>query len=133
MLCLSGEVRSSTLKMTARSRLNRLSVTEDKVQSPFVRNTIVEVDCIDGKTIEISLQVEEAIVLYDIIATTSEGGIISPSSAKVEKGETKTFKIIPEVEYEIEDVLVNGVSIGKVTEYTFVNVDENQTIQAVFK
>lgn len=79
------------------------------------------------------MQVEEAIVLYDIIATTSEGGIISPSSAKVEKGETKTFKIIPEVEYEIEDVLVNGVSIGKVTEYTFVNVDENQTIQAVFK
>lgn len=54
------------------------------------------------------MQVEEAIVLYDIIATTSEGGIISPSSAKVEKGETKTFKIIPEVEYEIEDVLVCG-------------------------
>jgi len=63
----------------------------------------------------------------------AEGGTISPSGEViVGYGEDQAFTITANTSYEIDDVLVDGVSQGKITSYTFSNTEENHTIGAVF-
>ena len=69
-----------------------------------------------------------------ITATAGEGGIITPSGrVYVTEGEDQTFTITPVVGFAIEDVLVDGVSVGAVDSYTFTNVTGTHTISASFK
>jgi len=70
---------------------------------------------------------------YEIKVTQNDGGTISPETLKVEKGENQTFEIKANEGYEIEDVLVDNVSVGKVSSYTFEKVKEKHTIEATFK
>ena len=71
---------------------------------------------------------------YLIKATAGEGGIISPAgSVWVTMGVNKTFAITAKEGYVIADVLVDGVSVGAVSEYTFEKVSTKHTIEAVFK
>jgi len=69
---------------------------------------------------------------YEIKVTQAEGGVISPANVKVDKGDSATFTIKANNGYFINDVLVDGKSVGAVTSYTFNNVSENHTITAVF-
>ena len=63
---------------------------------------------------------------YTITASAGEGGSISPSgSSSVAHGNDKTYTITPDEGYEIEDVLVDGVSVDTVSTYTFENVKKN--------
>lgn len=76
---------------------------------------------------------EEIPVTYTITATAGEGGTIEPSGeVKVNAGEDKTFTITPNDDYAIEDVVVDGESVGAVDTYTFENVDADHTISASF-
>ena len=78
--------------------------------------------------------VESATVTkYEIIVKYGKNGSISPKTVKVEKGENQTFNIKAEKGYEIEDVLIDGKSVGTVDTYTFENVIEKHTIEATFK
>ncbi|WP_367363233.1 hypothetical protein [Mesotoga sp.] len=71
---------------------------------------------------------------YTIVATAGSGGTISPSgNVVVEHGASKSFTITPDSGYEIDDVFVDGSSVGKVSSYTFDNVTSNHTIEAAFK
>ncbi len=71
---------------------------------------------------------------YIITATAGEGGSISPSGAvKVSRGKDQTFKITPDDDFEIFDVLVDGASVGPVSEYKFNNVYAPHTIHATFR
>lgn len=66
-------------------------------------------------------------------ATATEGGKITPEgSKKTMRGADLTYSIVPDAGYEIADVIVNEESVGIVNEYTFVQVDKDSTIQAVF-
>jgi hypothetical protein len=47
-------------------------------------------------------------------------------------GTSETFNIMPILGYHIEDVLVNGVSVGPVYSYTFEDVTAPHSISAVF-
>ncbi len=47
-------------------------------------------------------------------------------------GASQTFTITPNTDYHVADVLVDGVSVGAVTSYTFSNVIANHTISASF-
>ena len=68
-----------------------------------------------------------------ITATADEHGTIDPAgTVTVPKGESKTFTITPDSDYCIKDVLVDNVSVGAVSTYTFENVTENHTIHATF-
>ena len=68
-----------------------------------------------------------------ITATADEHGAIAPEGAvTVPKGESKTFTITPDSGYYIKDVLVDGVSVGAVSTYTFEKVVDNHTIHAAF-
>ena len=71
---------------------------------------------------------------YTITATAGEDGSIDPSGAEiVDCGSTPTFTIIPNQCYTVADVLVDGISVGAVTSYTFDPVYENHTIHATFR
>ncbi len=72
-------------------------------------------------------------VYYVINASAGSGGTITPNgSVSVEQYGSKTFSINPNTGYEVESVLVDNVSVGKVTSYTFSNVTSNRTISASF-
>lgn len=73
-------------------------------------------------------------VTYTITSSVSgEGGSISPLGAQtVEEGDDQTFTITPATGYHIADVLVDDVSQGAITTYTFEDVDEGHTIAASF-
>jgi hypothetical protein len=74
------------------------------------------------------------VTYYAITASAGAGGSINPSgSVSVQKSQAKTFLITPNTGYIITDVLVDGVSMGAVTEYTFSSVSEDHTITAVFE
>ncbi len=72
------------------------------------------------------------VLLYTIKAAAGSGGSITPPSSQVEAGGSQTFTIIPDEGFEISNVLVNGESIGPVSSYTFKDVNENSTIEAIF-
>jgi len=71
---------------------------------------------------------------YTISATASAGGEISPSgNIAILSGKNQKFIITPNEDYEISDVVVDAVSIGVETEYSFDNVNASHTIHAEFK
>lgn len=71
---------------------------------------------------------------YTIKAAAGEGGSIAPNGyVTVSAGSDKRFAIAAAEGYEIKDVLVDGVSVGALSDYTFKNVWKNHTIDAVFR
>ncbi len=70
---------------------------------------------------------------YNIIATAGANGSISPSgTVTVNCGDNITFTITPNPFYSIQDVIVDGSSVGPVGTYTFTNVTGPHTINATF-
>ena len=71
---------------------------------------------------------------YVITASAGPGGTIDPSGdVLVPQFGSQTFTITPDTNYHIYDVLVDGVSVGAVSTYTFENVSDNHTIEAYFQ
>ena len=71
---------------------------------------------------------------YYIDASAGQGGPISPNGrVSVAAGSSRTFTIAAGERYEIADVLVDGVSVGAVSSYTFSNVQANHTITVTFR
>jgi len=80
---------------------------------------------------------------YYSITVCPEGGFIHPFGkptellsptgiVSVEEGQDINFKILPATDGEIDDVVVDGSSVGKVNNYTFTNVTSNHSISARF-
>ncbi len=68
-----------------------------------------------------------------ITATAGPGGAITPSGPTlVACGADQAYTITPNPCYVIADVLVDGVSVGAVSGYTFTNVQASHTIAATF-
>jgi hypothetical protein len=68
-----------------------------------------------------------------ITASANKGGSISPSGVTwVPNGDSQSYTITPNTGYQITNVLVDGVSVGAVSSYTFTNVTGNHTIAATF-
>jgi len=70
---------------------------------------------------------------FTITATAGTGGSISPDGeVEVGYGNNQTFTISAGEGYSVDDVVVDGGSVGAVSEYTFENVTANHTIEASF-
>jgi hypothetical protein len=70
---------------------------------------------------------------YSITGSAGAGGAISPSGTfTVPCGTTQTYAIAPYNCYRIENVKVDGVSLGPISNYAFSNVAGNHTITASF-
>ena len=79
-----------------------------------------------------SVVIEEPLY-YTITALVWEGGSITPNGVTpVCEGTSQTFVIIPDEGYQIADVLVDGISAGAVSEYTFTNITTDHIIEALF-
>ncbi|MEN8201692.1 MAG: T9SS type A sorting domain-containing protein [Bacteroidota bacterium] len=71
---------------------------------------------------------------YTITPTAGEHGSISPSEATVVfYGSDLEFTISPDAGYGVNNVLVDGESVGKVSSYTFENIKANHSISVTFK
>ncbi len=74
-----------------------------------------------------------AINAYTITASAGPNGTITPSGAvPVTFGASQSFTIAAAATYHVDDVLVDGVSVGRVTSYTFTGIAASHTIAASF-
>lgn len=74
-----------------------------------------------------------AISNWMITAAAGTHGSVSPSGAvPVVEGANSDFAITPDANYEVSDVLVDGTSVGKVTQYSFPSVAANHTLDVSF-
>ena len=109
------------------------------IGSVTVNGTAVTLDdnnsyTINNVTTEQTINVTFNLITYTITASAGNGGTITPAGdVVVNCGESKTFTITANEDYEIADVVVNGLSIGAVASYTFPSVSENgHSIVATF-
>ncbi|NCO28229.1 MAG: copper amine oxidase N-terminal domain-containing protein [Caldiserica bacterium] len=71
---------------------------------------------------------------YTVTITAGYGGSITPYGAVIVCYDgTQAFVITPNQGYHIREVLIDGMSIGAVSSYTFTNVTTNHTIEAFFE
>jgi uncharacterized repeat protein (TIGR02543 family) len=74
-----------------------------------------------------------AIDTLSIAATAGANGVITPSGATtVTYGSNQTYSITPSIGYVVAEVLVDGISAGAVSSYTFTNITASHTISASF-
>lgn len=60
-------------------------------------------------------------------------GKITPNPIRAPHRKNTTVQIIPDEGYRVQDVIVDGESVGAVTEYTFKRVEETHNIVAYFE
>lgn len=71
---------------------------------------------------------------HTITTLVGSNGSISPSgSITINHGEDKTFTMIPDQGYAVQEIYVDGSAVGASTTYTFTNVTENHRIYVIFK
>lgn len=74
--------------------------------------------------------------LKDLVITPlwgSNGSITPGTPQTVPYGGSVTFTMVPNPGYTVDNVVVDGVSKGAITTYTFTNVTANGSISATFK
>jgi len=70
---------------------------------------------------------------YTIHTVSSEYGTIAPSEQVVQfNTNSQVFTVTPNINYQIADVLIDSVSQGPLSEYRFVSVTQDHTLEAVF-
>jgi Kelch motif/Divergent InlB B-repeat domain/Galactose oxidase, central domain len=70
---------------------------------------------------------------YSITPTSGTGGAITPGTEQtVNYGDTITFTVTPDIGYHILDLLVDGISQGATSSYTFSDVRADHSISASF-
>ncbi|MEN6438881.1 MAG: hypothetical protein ABFD97_09880, partial [Syntrophobacter sp.] len=65
-------------------------------------------------------------------AAPTNGQILPAGNTAFAAGSNQTYSIVPSAGYVIQDVLVDGVSVGAVSSYTFSTLGACHTISAVF-
>jgi len=69
---------------------------------------------------------------YEIAASAGTNGSVTPNDSWVLYNTPQTVTITPASGHKIASVLVDGVSVGAVSSYTFSNVSAAHTLQATF-
>lgn len=78
--------------------------------------------------------IEKTPVKYTVTVSAGEGGTISDAGeVTLLEGDSKTYTITPSSGYVVADVLVNGESVGAVSEYTVSEIAGDVTIEASFE
>jgi hypothetical protein len=74
-----------------------------------------------------------ALKVFTITASAGAGGTITPTGAvPVTYGASQAFTIASDPAHVVQDVVVDGASVGAVTSYTFSNVTATHTIAVTF-
>ncbi len=122
-----GTGQSITYTFTADPNYVLSDVKVDNVsQGPVTPFTLSNI--LGNKTVQVYFK-----HVWTIAVNAGANGSISPSNpAKVVDGGSQTFTITPATGANILDVLVDSVSQGAITTYTFTNVTSDHTIAATF-
>jgi len=71
---------------------------------------------------------------HNVTAEAVANGTITPGGiTSLEAGRSQVFTIIPDEGYVVDDVVVDGVSVGAVTSYTIENIEKDTTISVTFR
>ncbi|NCA81451.1 MAG: hypothetical protein EOM72_01715 [Opitutae bacterium] len=70
---------------------------------------------------------------YTVATAWKTGGHITPVNPAVNAGDAQAFSVVASNGYVLADLLVNAVSVGPVTNYTFNNVRDHQSLLALFE
>lgn len=73
-----------------------------------------------------------AVNTYTITATAGAGGGIVCVPPVVDYGSGSTCTITPDIGYHVLDVLVDGLTVGPLSTYTFTNVTADHAVSAAF-
>ncbi len=80
------------------------------------------------------ITIEPAIERYELLAVAGEGGSVTPEGATVlNAGENALVRIAADEGYSIGDVVVDGQSVGPVSQWYFEDVTDHHTLEATFK
>ncbi len=80
-----------------------------------------------------TISVSTSVNVQTITASAGSGGVISPSgTVSVNYGGSQSFTIAANTGYHVVDVVVDSVSQGAISSYTFNNIQGNHTITASF-
>ena len=124
-----------------------LTLTIDANNQFFLQNILVDGVAIDGPftplpytytlsgiTVTHTIRAEFAdVVVINISATAGPDGTITPAgSLQIPVGDNTVFTIVANKGFKVQDVLVDGISVGPVVSYTFANVSADHTIAAFF-
>ena len=98
---------------------------------------IVTFKCVDGRVMidNFSIGYSDKPVKkgFQITISCGEGGTTDVQTKKVTEGEDLTINFTPDAGYVIEDVKINGESIGSVPSYTAKSINADLNIEASFK
>ena len=124
-----NEGSNQTFTITANSGYRISNVLVDNV-SAGTGSTYTFSNITNGHTISASFT---AIPTYTITAGTGTGGSVTPSGiSTVSEGDSRAYSITANSGYYISNVLVDNVSVGTGSTYTFSNISANHTISATF-
>lgn len=127
----SGSGKVYTISPAAGYEIDTLTVNGTSVGAV---STYTFVNVTANQTIAATFKLIVVSPTYTITASTGANGTISPLGASsISSGAGKTYTITPNPGYQVDAVMVNGISVGAVTSYVFANVTANQTIAASFK
>ena len=85
-------------------------------------------DLVENHTISVSFK------KFQINSSSGAHGSIYPLGQKIfSRGESQTYIFNPDSGYEVLDVLVDDVSLGKIALYTFWDISKDHTINVSFK
>ena len=91
------------------------------------------VNSVTSNVVGITVATTTPPITYTITATAGANGSISPSGVvTVSHGDNQQFTITPNTDYHIDDVRVDGSSVGAALSYTFNNITADHTITANF-
>ena len=87
-----------------------------------------------AKSINADLNIEASFkkLTFTVTANESKNGVITISNDAPEYGDDVQITVTPDEGYVIEDVKINGESVGAAPEYTISSIKEDTTIEAEF-
>ena len=85
-------------------------------------------------TVYVSFKIAQIIKTYTILASSNNGGIISPvGTSIINSGASISYTITPNSGYVLDSLIVDNIQVTNALTYTFSNVTANHTIKGVFK
>ena len=126
-----GETQKFTITANTGYRIKQILVDGNPIT---ITNALSMEYTFTNVTSDHTIQASFEQLSFKITSSAGTGGTISPSgTASVNYGDSKTFTITPSYGYKVSDVKIDGKSIGPVSSYTFTNIIQDHTIEAIFE